>query len=139
MTRREEVIVSLLERLAEFTEPLNGPTGIAGDGDSVALMPRTYTPSVREVERLMRRMRVERRSQWWHVNARYVLCEHVARDVPVRRKAKNGKTVTLLERQLVAVFDRGVRAEKVRRGVEWLAAEWALPHEPMLPLEAIAA
>jgi len=138
LTRREEVIVQLLERFQELVEPAGG-NGIPGSGDYLPLMPATYTPSVRELERLLIRMRDERRSQWWHVTERYLRCQHVNRDVPVKRKGKNGKTVTVVERQLVVTFHPGVRAEKVRRGISWLAEEWRLGHEPMIPQELMVA
>lgn len=138
MTRREEVLVQLLERYAELAEP-GGGNNVPGSGDHVPLMPHTYTPSVRELERLLIRMRTERRSQWWHTTERYLRCHHTTKDMPVKRKAKNGKTVAIIERQVVITWHPGVRAEKVRRGVTWLAQEWKLGHEPMLPAELLVA
>ncbi len=137
VSRREEVIARLLDRYTELVDPLNGPASVRGDGDSVVGMPRTYTPSVRELERLMVRMRQEARSIWWHTNAYYIACQWVTKDRPVKRKGKSGKTVTVMERQAVRVHDSGVRLEKVRRGVSWLASEWSLPVEPMLPVELL--
>lgn len=179
MTHREDVIRQLLERYAEFTDPLNGPAGAPGDGDGLALMPRTYTASVRELERLLCTMRQDRhralltlasgekvsvRSCWWHVTERYLRCstrqrsvrwlrgqwvdlrpnEHVIgkpggweltlADGRTRKKATPTEFVVVVQ-----TWDAAVRSKLVDRGVEWLASEWALAHEPMLPLEAIAA
>lgn len=135
-SKREQVIIQLLERWDELVEP-GAKLGIAGDGDSPPRMPRTYTPTVRELERLLHRMRDERRSQWWHVTERYMRCRQSLKDVPVKRKGKNGKTALVMERQLVTAYSASVRLEKVRRGIQWLADEWALPHEPFVPDELL--
>lgn len=135
MSRREEVIVALLERYSELVDPMqSGNGGEAGWGLS---MPRTYTASVRELERLLKVMQVERRSQWWHVSERYLRAQSALKDVQVRRKTKHGKTVTVTERQVVVTWSPAVRLEKVRRGVEWLASSWDERRvgEPMLPAE----
>ena len=138
MTRREEILVQLLERYNECTEP-QGRTGVLGDGDAVPHMPPTYTASIRELERLLILMRTERRSQWWHVTQRYIHAIHVQRNMPTKRKGKNGKTVTVIEPAIVCIWDPAVRAEKVRRGITWLADNWALDSEPMLPTELLVA
>lgn len=136
MTKREEVITRLLERWDELVEP-GAKLGIAGDGDSTPRMPRTYTPTVRELERLIGVMRETRRSQWWHLTERYLRCSHATKDVPVKRKGKNGKTAIVLERRVVTSWSAKVRDEKVRRAVSWLASEWSLAIEPMLPTELV--
>lgn len=138
MSRRELVIVELLERYGELVDPMVSRDG-GGDGVAVPLMPRTYTRDVRELERLLVRMRSERPSQWWHVSERYLRSSRVTRDVRVRRRGKNGKSAWVIERQVVDVFSPSVRLEKVRRGVRWLADEWGLPLEPMLPRELLVA
>lgn len=133
MTHREEIVTQLLERYVELVDPMQSGNGSGDTG--LRLMPATYTASVRELERLMQRMRQERRSQWWHVSERYIRAEHVLRDVKVKRRTKHGKTVTVVERQVVTSYHPGVRLEKVRRGVAWLADEWDARRigEPMLP------
>lgn len=135
MTRREEIVVALLERYSELVDPMQSGNG--GEGGWGLSMPRTYTASVRELERLLRLMQVERRSQWWHVSERYLRAQSALKDVPVKRKTKHGKTVTVVERQVVVTYSPAVRLEKVRRGVEWLAASWDERRvgEPMLPAE----
>lgn len=139
MTRREEIIVALLERYGELVDPMqSGNGGEAGWG---LRMPATYTPSVRELERLLRRMRGERPSQWWHVSERYIRAQSALKDVPVKRRTKHGKPVTVVERQVVTTWHPGVRLEKVRKGVEWLADSWDARRvgEPMLPAAVMVA
>lgn len=129
--------MELLERYHDLVDPMQSRAG-KGEGSGPG-MPRTYTASVRELERLLVRMREERRSQWWHVTERYIRCQHVTKDVQVKRKGKNGKTATVIERQCVTVYPPAVRLEKVRRGVKWIADEWQLQSEPMIPSEMLVA
>jgi hypothetical protein len=134
VTPRELAIVALLERYDELVDPSQG--GFSSREVGVPLMPPTYTDSVRELERLLRLMRAERRRLWWHVNEHFLAVEWVARDVWVRRQTKHGKHVTVAERRLERRAD-GSDARLVERGVEWLARHWGLVHEPMLPSEAM--
>lgn len=138
--RRHEVIEQLLSRYAELTDPQQSRSGL-GDGDHVPLMPATYTASVRELERLLLVMRQDRtrplvtlkdgrkasvRSLWWHVSERYLRSTVVLKDTPVKRKAKHGKTLTVLERRAVVQYDPKVSSVHVDRAIEWLASEWTL-------------
>lgn len=138
MTKREEVIVQLLERFSELVDPMQ-MRAAEGDGTGLLLMPATYTPSVRELERLLIRMRSERRSQWWHVTERYIRCQRVQRVITEKRRTKAGKTVMVPVDRIVTSWHPGVRQEKVRRGVAWLADNWRLGHEPMIPKELLVA
>lgn len=131
MSRREEIIVALLERYSELVDPMQAGGG--GEGGWGLSMPATYTDSVRELERLLRVMREVRPSQHWHLSERYIRATSVLRDVKVKRKTKHGKTVTVVERRVVPVWNPAVRLHKVELGVAWLASRWALAHEPMLP------
>src|SRR4051812_41632757 len=158
MTRREEVITTLLERLPELVDPMQSGNGLGDTG--LRLMPPTYTASVREIERLLRLMRDDRasplvrlldkngaptgekasvRSLWWHLTERYVRCRQSTKDVPVRRKAKHGKTLLVIERRVVTSHNSRVDQAKVRAGVTWLAGRWGLAQEPMLPNELLVA
>lgn len=150
---RAEVITELLSRYDELVSPLNGPSGVRGDGDSVISTPATYTASVRELERLLRVMREDRtealqivggpkvsvRSLWWHVHHRYIAATTRTVDVEVVRRGKNGKRARVLERRAVASFDRAVNPQLVSAGVAWMAAAWSLPSEPMLPSALLVA
>ena len=149
---RVEVVTQLLERYNEFVDPMQSGNG---DGDTgLRLMPATYTSSVRELERILRVMREDRaaslvrlktgekasvRSLWWHVNQRYIACSSSLKDVRVRRKAKNGKHVVVIERRLVPAYPPEVSLVRVERGVEWIADAWSVPFEPMLPRVVLVA
>lgn len=94
--------------------------------------------SVHELERLLRRMRSDRPKQYRQLQARYIMATPATKDVPVKRKAKNGKTVTVLERQSVLILHAPVRREIVRKALEWLAAAWdPRVGEPQVPGEWI--
>lgn len=110
LRHRVEVIEQLLTSYHQLVDPLqqgsgNGPTG-------VLLMPATYTPSVRELERILKAMRddprnailrhedgtkrildgkpVTPRRLWWHANAWYIQCERVTVR-PTLKASRNAK------------------------------------------------
>ena len=96
------------------------------------MMPPTYTEDVRELERLLRLQRLECRRLWWHVNEHFLRAVWVLREVELRRRGKHGKYHTVFERRVVRVGD-GSTPGLVVEGVAWLAENWGLEHEPMLP------
>lgn len=144
----------------KITSTLGGGIGVPGDGGSLMFMPREYTLTVREVERLLRVLRdsyhaplehtsagkVSRRRLWWHANEYYIRALPVMRrpaKIP-RSKGKALKAALLDEdgRALpIRVMQRHPEASKVlaQCAVEWIAEHWALTHEPMLPQELLAA
>lgn len=132
---RERVLIELLRLYNDLASPMQGPAGIAGDGDSLPLMPSTYTASVRELERLLTVMRADARSIHWHVSEYFIRCTTRNATVWEKRKAKGGKTLSVEVRKIVYVRDNAIRLEKVRRGVSWLADHWNAKAigEPMLP------
>lgn len=178
MSHREQVIVELLERYNDLSDPVR-----AGNGDGITgvlRMPPTYDASVRELERLLVTMRDDRhrpllvlpsgekasvRSCWWHVNQRYLEAVTVMRTLVWRRgrwaglnghaavvaqpggwelalaaeRSKKRRDATQQLRVKVAVWDPQVSPARVARGVGWLADEWGLVHEPMLPRELMVA
>lgn len=156
LTKRETTIADILNRWDELVERA-GRSGVRGDDDTVSLMPRSYNASVREVERLMRRMKVERPSQWWHVSERYLRSQRSSKTVlwwqgrwqlPAHHEVvaqPGGWTLELARgkkrrapqefRVAVVSWSPAVRAQKVRLGLAWLAGEWSLGHEPMLFVE----
>lgn len=161
---RRDVIVHLLERLNELVDPVR-----AGNGDGqtgLLLMPATYTPSVRELERLLVVMRLDRsesllllgngrkasvRACWWHLNERYLRattrtcwrCPKCSTESHVERHTHRDRRGKLCaypgKRVLVNVYDPGVDEKLVDAGVGWLAEHWALAVEPMLPRELMVA
>lgn len=93
MNPRQSVIVSILEQFDELANPLWATS--AGGSGGPALMPATYNASVREVERMLTRMRDDRhqplirtmtgkhsvRSLWWHLDQRYLKADRRLCDV----------------------------------------------------------
>lgn len=158
-SRRAAVIEQLLERYNDLVDPMQ--SGNQQGDTGLRLMPQTYTPTVRELERLIRLMRDDRhhplvtvegekvsvRKLWWHLNAWYIAVEHKTYTPPLKvAKGKNGKLIKL------QVDDQGVALPQVRvlrspearyqlalKAVEWLSASWGLVGEPMLPRELVQA
>jgi hypothetical protein len=128
VTSRVQAIVALLERYDDLVDPWREGTG----GMGVPMMPPTYTSDVRELERLLRRMRDELKPLWWHLNEHFLAVTWVQKTVFVQRKTKHGKRLTIAERRMERLGDRSDE-RRVAEGVAWLAEEWALGHEPMVP------
>jgi hypothetical protein len=143
---RIEILEELLRRYGEAQETMN--KGGVGDGDAVTLMPLTWNESYRELERVLKVMRTERRSQWFHVTERYLRCTERVAEVRVVR-TKRGPELKLpphselgagapeiagaTARVRLVVWKPEVRMEKVRRGLEYVSAEFR--GEPFLPAE----
>lgn len=154
-TLREAAIVQILEQYADLTEP-GAILGIAGDDGAYPKLPHTYTHSVKQIETILTVMRDERRSQWWHVNERYIKATRTTKtkhrlrgrwtDLQPHEAVMGfpaGWTLMLDEerqkkkpsptehRVSVIVWNPQVRAQKVRLGVKHIAA--AFPGEPYMP------
>lgn len=197
MTHREQILVQLLERYTDLTTPA-GANGQPGSGDYLPLMPSTYTPSVRELERLLVQMRmlakrgavayfglptatakdatflfsshqdsafqqITRRRRdglpeleaeplgelRWHVMEWWINARRSTFEPPNITKPNRGKRqlhrpqVDELDgrplRQVRVSRAAGARQDKALRGVAWLAGNWGLPYEPMLPQEILVA
>lgn len=160
-SHRQRVLELLLEHYHDLTDPMqmrNEP----GEGGGLLLMPATYTASVRELERLLRRMRDDRthplltlptgekvsvRACWWHLNEWYLKATQTLttpNTTPKRSKGKQLKRAQVDEHGQPLKHTRVLRNAEARhqtalRGVQWLADNWSLTHEPMLPQELIAA
>lgn len=146
MTRvraKADVIAEMLSRYEDAQSTLMGRSE-ATYGDGVLLMPKQWNRSFRELERCLHKMRDERPSQWWHVTERYLRCDDRIMEVAVRKgRPKLPPHVEVVAgapmsgqktaRLRVHVWSPAVRAEKVRRGLEWLADEFR--GEPYLPVE----
>lgn len=134
LASRVEVIRDVLERYDELVDPSIGRNGEKGNGEQPPEMPVTYTPTLKELERLLRLMRLEDRRLWWHVTERYIRCQtRIQRDVVEKRKVKGKGEVTALVDRLQTTYDPKVDPLLVDAGIEWLARSWRLVSEPMRP------
>lgn len=161
--------VTILREIArlypELIDPLNGPATIRGTGESLGLMPTTYTSTVKEYERLVRLMRDDRsepllelrhkgqvigklsvRSAWWHLEHYHHRAERVIRHQPITTK-RGRRTVTLVNAdkspvtQPTIAYHRDPKANEAKadRALEWIAQHWDHKRigEPMLPQAVI--
>ena len=137
LSTRAEVLASILERYDELVSPLVGANGAKGDGDSVPWPPATYTRDVKELERLLRRLRSENRQLWWHLTHRYLRTTTTIKERKVSRKVKGKGVINTVERVVWTAWSPVVDQGKVEKALEWLAREWGLKREPMLPTECL--
>lgn len=146
--RRTEVIVALLESYSELTDPRQSGNG--GNRTGLTLQahahhcaiyhdrPKDQIPlsrtgiglfagctchlaQYRELDRLLDVMQGERRSQWWHLNERYLRCEHTLKTVRFVR----GTTVGIVtgHAATLKVHPLGTHQELViGKSVNWEAA-----------------
>lgn len=160
LLRRAEVLRTILSRWSEFGDPMRSGDGW-GDG-GVLVMPHErgcrllvsggrgcscVRRDVGEVKRLLDVMRDDRhrslirlgsgekvsvRSLGWHLRERFVACSSrvglIEESVVMR-----GVVRVVRVRGVVEVWDSGVRLDLVEVGLLWLAGEWGLGREPMLP------
>lgn len=163
-SKRVLTLAEIAGRYHELVDPSMGPDRIRGDGDSVALMPKTYTPTVREFERLLRVMRNQAKQKAhagyalgklrWHIMAWYVDAVSVVESRQLWVSAKGGKRVPAknadgtpaVVRTVAYRRDRDAREDRAQLGLEWMAQEWEdrvwdakkrnwLIREPFLPKE----
>lgn len=159
---RVSVLTRVAELYTELVDPMSGPAGIRGDGDSIGFMPPTYSATVREYERLVRLMRDDRheplielngakvsvRSLWWHLEMWHHRAVRVIRNHPVTTK-QGGRLVTLMNpgnpptpvtRPTIAYL-RDPKADRVRaeRAIQFISARWDHKRigEPMLPAQVV--
>lgn len=158
MNQREKVLWRIAELYNELSDPLNGPASLRGDGESLTLMPRTYTATVREYERLVKAMREDRsapllrledgtkvsvRSAWWHLNEYWHKAQRRIKHVPVTKAGKKGRLAQLRNADGSPVTKptiewlRDAAADKRRAelAIQHIASKWSLVTEPMLPSE----
>lgn len=156
---REQILWRIAELYTDLTDPLNGPAGIRGTGETTGGMnPHLYTPTVREYERLVKLMRDDRtepliatssgkvsvRSLWWHLEHWHHRAQTVIRHYPVTTK-NHGKPVQLrnqdgtpVTRPTIAhLRDPKANEQKAQQAITWIAQHWGLQVEPMLPAPVI--
>ena len=158
MTQRELIVVELLRRYRDAQETLLASG--EGSGGNPIQMPAVWNASFRELEQILKRMRDERRKQYWHVSQRYI--GSVRRQIQLAHR--QGRYLGLTPHEAVIsgfagpydpLWDAGpqgiqrkgtatgyavvecwlpqVRREIVRAGCEWIAS--AFTTEPYLPDE----
>lgn len=142
MQSREDIIVEMLKRYTEAQE-----TGIRdgmGDGEGYPGMPPTWNRSYEELERCLRLLRAERKSQYWHVCERFIRPEVVTLTVPSQKGkpklpphtelvAGAASTKEKTMRVRVRRWSPKVKLQKVSKGVERLSETFK--GEPYLPDE----
>lgn len=147
---REAVLWQIASLYSDLVSPLNGPSGVPGDGDSYGGMPSTYTPTIREFERLLVVMRegdAHIRSLRWHLLEYHLKATRVMRHEPrnVITKGKGRSRLVDADGNVVTVpvirITRHPKADegKAREAVALMARWWGLRSEPMLPKAVIAA
>lgn len=160
---RVQVLTVIAERYHELVHPSFTPNGF-GDGTGVNLMPRTYTATVREFERLYTTLRADgkkpvserttRDSEWWWRCLRdfYLRAEpRTVFECPRCRRQTHapehvhtdgfGKDSTYQGRRIIVIHRPVQDSNRVGAGalkaVEWMAEHWSLASEPMLPTELV--
>jgi hypothetical protein len=147
LTGRERILEQIAERYWELVDPLNGPGGVRGDGDSPVQMPRTYTHTVREFERLAKQLHRERFDLWKHLDGWWLsattrtinlcpTCGPCHQDEHIHHGRKDRKLRSVKCRR-VMVWNRkpGAQASGAGLAIRWMAEHWALKSEPFLPDE----
>ena len=132
MTLRATIIEAILSRYAELVER-GGLNGSSSDGGQPPQMPATYSPSVKEVERLMGVLREKDRRLWWHLSEKYLRSSETIKTSTERRKVKGKGYITVHLRKVVPHHSPRLDEKLVEEGLEKLASWWSLGHEPMLP------
>jgi hypothetical protein len=149
---RVRVLAEIAQRYMELVDPVFGRDGF-GSGEGSPHMPSTYTPTLREFERLMARMRKEGKQKAYkghglhrlafHLQGYYTTAERVIRLEPVMRTNRKGRLVAAknhrgeleLRPQIRYRRHPDARQDRADLAVEWIAREWRLGTEPMLPRE----
>jgi hypothetical protein len=138
----------LLEDYNDLVDPMSAGNRRGDTG--LRLMPRTYKPSVRELERLLRVMRDDRshpltngvslRACWWHINAWYITA-HIVLVRPTRQPRSRKHQLVRLPIDdtgkplpiRVTRRTHGARNDIAEQGITWILHNWNLPTEPMYP------
>jgi hypothetical protein len=153
-----ETVVELLRTYQDVTCPLNSAGDWIGGGPGSRMHWREphgknihpyYEGSYRTLEAILRHMqsggglagdeRYELAKWCWAVAQTYVVCERRMAE----RKAKNNRTVTVIERFTEPVRNGAVRQDELDLGVDWITAEFsrrgASPFLPREILQTVAA
>lgn len=145
MGNRIEILTEIASRYEELVDT-PGRTGVPGSGEYGPRMPRTYTATVKEFERLLKRMRNQAKQKayggyslgtlWWHLVQWHVHPRgRVQRVVAVRQKVKGGRSMVVYTPTMVVVRHPDSREERAVLALEWMSEHWGLGVEPMVPDE----
>ena len=158
--KRFSVLWRIAELYTKLVDPLNGPGGVRGTGESPISMPPTYTQTVVEYERLVKLLRDDRslpllrledgtkasaRSCWWHLEHWHHRAQRVIRHMPVTKPGKKGRPVTLRNADgspvtvptIVWLRDDKADVVRAKRAVQWCCENWKLDCEPFLPVAVL--
>jgi hypothetical protein len=151
-SHRQQIITTLLDW---YVDVLNGVRdGVGDDPTHLPLMCSAWnSPAYRELERLLPLLAEAEPNAYWNVAERYwrartrrvLRCPRCMAFEPftasnsnghVRTHKHGGKNVALTP-AMVPLLDERVEAERIERGIAWLADNWQ-GVEPMLPRELVA-
>lgn len=156
---RITVLRTIAAHYHELTDPMQARSK-KGSGAKLPLMPQTYTPTVREFERLTSLLRqhgvrytltdgrITTLTQLrWHLLAYYIDATTTLQQ-PAAKPPRNRKGE--LRRQPTDDHGQPLAHRKIHRhpnarrdladaALEWIANHWTAPYEPMLPDELLTA
>ena len=135
-----EIVVELLKTYQDVACPLNSAGDWIGRGPGSRYLDRPpnhpyFTGSYRTLEAILLHMRdgggldgearYELAKQYWAVAESYIRCERRMVERQVQRKAKNHRTVTVVERFTEPVANGAVKPADREAGIDWITAEFA--------------
>jgi hypothetical protein len=142
-----DIVHELLRTYQDVACTLNAAGEWIGRGPGSRYLDRPpnhdyHQGSYRELEDVLRTMRKLLPTAYAVIAETYIRCERRIVEEPVKRKAKNNRTVTLIERRSVPV---GTKKDPrlIEAGVRWIAAEFerrgVVPQLPLTIYEAVSA
>jgi hypothetical protein len=154
-----DIVKELLRTYQDVVHTLNGAGDWHGGKPGSRVLYRDpynspyYQGSYRELEAILRHMsaggglegyaRYELAKWSWAISQSYILCEMRMCERQVKRKAKNNRTVTVIERFTEPVGSDAVRPAEREAGERWISDEFTrrglLPQLPREILQALAA
>jgi hypothetical protein len=144
LTHREQILDELLDHYTEAQETLSSRGGPGAAGEGLALMPKVWNDSYRELERALIRMKGlsdpnELASLGFHlgytaIRLWYLECEKYPQ-LPKKRKVQRGREIVEVQDAPRWRIVRRASPGMVLRGLVWVAAEFV--GEPYIPKEIL--
>lgn len=128
---RVRVLAEIAGHYDELVDPLKGPSGERGSGDATPEMPATYTPTVREFERLKLELRAAEPRLHWHLVAYHIRVQRVQKWLPRAVKRRNKKTEWVLQPTIQVHRHEDADWRTAWLALAWIALRWDLRTEPM--------